>query len=214
MSQQLPDLVLDKDAAEASLLFTSEFFSNSSCAVYENCITGTGKRTLIRFSTLVVNQGQASLFPPLPKEAPNLFRWSPCHGHYHFEQFAFYWLLDKKGIIAVTGRKMGYCMEDSFPIFDGPLVPCEPQSDCNGQGLSVGWGDIYGFDLDCQWLDITGIPSGTYTLKITVNPQRFFQESTYDNNDMEFKIVIPNGNVSIFVPLLFLLLLSTIISLL
>jgi hypothetical protein len=28
--------------------------------------------------------------------------------------------------------------------------------------LHVGWEDVYPNDIDCQWVDITGVPAGNY----------------------------------------------------
>jgi hypothetical protein len=43
--------------------------------------------------------------------------------------------------------------------------------DCRFQGITAGWGDRYGADLDGQWVDVTGVAPGAYTLIITVNPE-------------------------------------------
>jgi len=61
-----------------------------------------------------------------------------------------------------------------------------PEFNCNYQGISVGWEDVYTADLDCQWVDITDIPLGSYWLYLEVNPvingTRLFAESDYANN--------------------------------
>jgi len=46
-------------------------------------------------------------------------------------------------------------------------------------------------DLDCQWLDVTDTPSDWYILRICVNFERTFQESTFDNNCMQFPVWVP-----------------------
>ena len=45
-----------------------------------------------------------------------------------------------------------------------------PQYDCVFQGLSAGWADVYSSDLDCQWLDVTGVPEGDYLLRMEEAP--------------------------------------------
>ena len=42
----------------------------------------------------------------------------------------------------------------------GPDIACSKKYDCSNQGIQKGWSDLYGNALDCQWLDITGVPSG------------------------------------------------------
>jgi hypothetical protein len=34
------------------------------------------------------------------------------------------------------------------------------------QGVSPGWADVYVASLPCQWIDITGVPNGVYTLEV------------------------------------------------
>lgn len=72
-----------------------------------------------------------------------------------------------------------------------------PKYDCNNQGISVGWQDVYVANLDCQWIDITGITLGSYWLYVEINPvvngARAFTESDYTNNVfwIPFRIVNP-----------------------
>jgi hypothetical protein len=51
--------------------------------------------------------------------------------------------------------------------------------------------DVYGSSLDCQWLDITGLPPGQYRLRVGVNPFRTFAERSYDNNVVVHTFVVP-----------------------
>ena len=43
------------------------------------------------------------------------------------------------------------------------------QYGCSNMGISQGCGDIYTAGLDCQWIDITNVPDGRYTLVVRVN---------------------------------------------
>lgn len=38
-------------------------------------------------------------------------------------------------------------------------------------GISVGCYDIYKYNIDCQWIDITEIDFGQYTFKVSINPE-------------------------------------------
>ena len=49
-------------------------------------------------------------------------------------------------------------------------------------GISVGWGDEYEWYLAWQWVDITGWPGGTYTIRSKVDPYGFFLEENEGNN--------------------------------
>ena len=58
---------------------------------------------------------------------------------------------------------------------------------CGDMGISAACADIYGAGLACQWLDITNIPAGRYTMVIRVNwdqdPDALGrQEQRFDNN--------------------------------
>ncbi len=186
-----PDLIVDKTRLQNEILIDSLDVSPTSCTVVENCVGGTGLRKLLRFSVEAVNQGQATLSVPPPNKRPDEFTFSSCHGHYHFNGFAQYRLLDALGNVVQLGKKLAYCMEDTVQVMQGPTVGCTKQFDCTNQGIQAGWSDLYGNALDCQWLDITDIPAGSYTLEVTVNPARAFEEVTFDNNVTTVPVAIP-----------------------
>ncbi len=49
-------------------------------------------------------------------------------------------------------------------------------------GISVGWGDLYPAKFAFQWIDITGLPAGTYTVRAAVDLYGKFVESNETNN--------------------------------
>lgn len=191
VTDPMPDLVLNADRLKEEILFDELMFDEKSCAVAEGCVSGTGLRKLLRFSVEAVNQGQATLTVPPPPERPDLFQFSTCHGHYHFNGFATYALLDLEGNEVVAGRKQAYCMEDTVQFLQGPKVSCSKVHDCSFQGIQAGWSDLYGNALDCQWLDITDVAPGEYQIKVSVNPNRAFEEISLDNNTATVTVTIP-----------------------
>ncbi len=55
-------------------------------------------------------------------------------------------------------------------------------------------GNTYGFDLMWQWVDITGLPAGTYKLTGHVDANHYFLQSTRANDCASAIIQIgPNG---------------------
>ena len=44
-------------------------------------------------------------------------------------------------------------------------------------GISVGWADTYRWSLPFQWIDITGLPGGTYTVRAMPDPHDWFLET-------------------------------------
>jgi len=164
------DVTVDRDAIVDSVDVVDRTFSASHCAFVEGAVGGTGVRRLLRFDTVVVNLGEEDvvLGDPAAPEPPFTtadFIFSPCHGHYHFEGWASYELRDQSGALAAVGHKQAFCLLDTIPYLAGP----SEDFDCDFQGISSGWGDIYVKDLDGQWVDITGVPEGDYDLVVTVN---------------------------------------------
>jgi hypothetical protein len=186
-----PDLVVDEARLQNEIVFDTLDVSPSSCTIFEHCVGGTGLRRLLRFTVEAVNQGGVTLSVPPPKSRPDLFNFSPCHGHYHFNGFASYALLDAAGNPVVLGQKLAYCMEDTERVLSGPGIGCGKIYDCENQGIQAGWSDIYGNSLDCQWLDITSVPAGNYQLRVTINPNRLFEEASFDNNTATVPVTIP-----------------------
>jgi hypothetical protein len=186
----LPDLtVLEADLRESILIETRDFARNH-CAVLEGCVTAPGSRRLLRFTTTTPNLGPGDLFIGDPSRSP-LMTIDTCHGHFHFEGFAEAHLLDSRGNRVVRGHKASFCLIDlwSVPGINGRRTP--QFTDCGFQGISAGWADVYHRNLDCQWIDITGVPAGRYTLELEVNPDRQILESNFSNNKARVEVVIP-----------------------
>lgn len=165
------DVTPDRQAALESLFFEEETFEADDCAFIEGSIGTVGLRRLLRFDTIIINYGELPIVlgspaDPEPPYTASQFEFSPCHGHYHFSGWADYELKDSGGTTVAFGHKQAFCLLDSLQYVAG--AP-EEGFDCDFQGISSGWADIYSSDLDGQWVDVTGIPEGDYTLEITVN---------------------------------------------
>lgn len=175
-----------------TVTITKDIFSDSSCEVVEGCVGGSGPRVLLRFDTVSANRGTADLVvgvPPPAGESNALFEWSPCHGHHHVRNYASYELLDATGTVMLTARKQSFCLEDGENIQPG--VPATGYS-CTDQGITRGWADVYSRFLPCQWIDVTNVQPGAYTLRIVVNPLRTLPESNYDNNTFTVPVMVPS----------------------
>ena len=176
-----PDLQLVSSKMDHTLVITEDTFTAADCEVAEACVGGTGLRRLLRFDAVIANLGIGDLVmgePPPPGVSNDVFQWSACHMHHHVNGFAGYALSDASGTV-VTGRKNAFCLMDSERIVPG--APTDAYT-CDFQGISVGWADLYSRYLPCQWLDITDVPSGTYTLTVTVNPNGLIEETDTTNN--------------------------------
>ncbi|HLU68971.1 MAG TPA: lysyl oxidase family protein [Kofleriaceae bacterium] len=183
----LPDLAVMTSQMAATVVISEEGFSTDDCALSE-CLTQPGLRKLLRFATGAANLGTADLL--LGDPDPDLPEWEydSCHMHYHYLNFADYALVSADDTVVALGHKQSFCLRDDQQVIAG--APSQGY-DCNYQGLSVGWADIYGASLDCQWVDITGVPPGDYLLRVELNPLRVIPESSYDNNLALIPVTIP-----------------------
>lgn len=184
----LPDLAVNYMRANATVHFRRQPISAGDCAYREGCVWTPGNRKLLLVDVGVMNVGKSDLVIGDPNQRPDLFKWSDCHGHYHLKGLATYRLLALSGRQVARTYKQGFCLRDDQPKgpYRGPA-----KYTCNFQGISAGWQDVYDASLDCQWVDISGVPPGAYNLEITVNPDRRFAESNYNNNRIMLRIHVP-----------------------
>jgi hypothetical protein len=177
----MPDLEFVSDEMVHSVLVDNGDFRDGDCEVVEGCVGAPGRRLLVRFATVSANRGTADMFVGVPPEAgldDAMFEWSPCHKHHHVKDYASYELLDDHGVV-LTARKQSFCLEDSHPVQSGIA---SSNYSCARQGITRGWADVYSPYLSCQWIDVTGLTPGSYTLRVVVNPHKKLAESNYDNN--------------------------------
>ena len=116
------------------------------------------------------------------------------HNHWHVGALETY-QLKRLGnpTVLVTGAKHGFCFFDTVQ-YDLQLPGAPPNAQygregCGNagslqvkEGLSVGWGDIYRFNLPDQYIDITGLPDGSYRLKAIADAAHWFKEIDQNNN--------------------------------
>src|SRR5688572_26963875 len=188
-----PDLIVNAERLAGSVTVESRAFAAGECPVVEACAS-TGTRKLLLFDTGFINVGDADGVVGNPATRPDLFQHSPCHGHFHMGGLAAYEVLSTSGETVLRARKQGFCLRDNVK-FD-PAAGAAKYN-CDYQGLTAGWEDVYDKTLDCQWLDITGLAGGDYVLKVSVNPESVFAEGDYSNNAATVPFTLPgdgNGN--------------------
>lgn len=197
----LPDLSVDEAQLASNVQFVRMYFPASSCELTEMCVSGTGWRTLLMFTTYTPNLGTADLelgSNTLPDGGTNpAFEYSTCHNHYHFRGYADYTLHNPDGTLAAQGHKQSFCVEDLEQVTTGPGIRNRPRyGNCGDgraeQGISRGWADDYYADLPCQWIDVTDVAPGTYTLRVDLNTERSIVELDYTNDFAETTVVIPD----------------------
>jgi hypothetical protein len=138
------------------------------------------------------------------------------HGHFHLEGYAAYKLRTNVGGLPgpvalradgteAVGDKIGFCMintDSSFTLPGGGSssgLPGfndigQPSTACGfTQGIHVGKGDTYSSIYDGQWVDVTGVPNGSYFLEVTVDALNVIEESNESNNTVAVPVTL-NAN--------------------
>ncbi len=172
-----PDLTVHQGILQGSIFIAAEdstVMNDIECLREELCISGYGTRQLLKFDTRIDNIGDVDFYigktPPKDGEIAPPWELAECHNHVHFSGFAEYLLFDSDGNpMESVGFKAGFCIEDSN---------CNPAGtakfNCGDQGISAHCWDVYpayngDSQWDCQWLDVTDVPDGIYTLVVRVN---------------------------------------------
>jgi hypothetical protein len=189
---QLADLSINSERVASSTQLLIRDFATNSCEMQEGCITADGKRTLLRFDLETPNTGAGNLHLGDPTLQSDLFTFSPCHAHFHFDTYASYRLLDSAMQVVATGHKQAFCLLDVNQWTAGSSP--EPVYDCSFQGIQAGWSDVYTRGLDCQWVDVTDVPPGDYLLEVELNYLHLLGESDYTNNLAQVPVTIPTNS--------------------
>ncbi|MBT8326983.1 MAG: T9SS type A sorting domain-containing protein [Bacteroidia bacterium] len=189
-----PDLVVDQTEMDTSFVVDSiEVLGDDLCLLEEGCVSGFGMRDVIKFGTRIYNQGATDFYLGNPRDNPDEFSNENCHGHFHYEGYSDYLLFDKYGLKIPIGFKNGFCLMDT---------ECDvslPKFNCQTQGVSASCNDLYDVNTECQWIDITDLPDGEYTLANRINPLKRPDalgrvESDFENNWAQTCIKINRTN--------------------
>jgi hypothetical protein len=122
------------------------------------------------------------------------------NGYLRFTDSADYFLRevtanDGVGGIVASTQKVAYCLVDTQKVSNPP--PNTPASAQYGgvypacgqiMGISVGWLDLYSWQLTNQSILLTGVSSGTYWLEMVADPLNRFSESYETNNSSRVKV--------------------------
>lgn len=176
-----PDLTINAPTMQSSMALSTVNITDV-CAPVEGCTGGLGQRYVIRFTTRIENNGTTDYHIGSPSAQPQMFSTNNCHGHAHYQGYADYILFDQAGNAIPVGFKNGFCVMD---------IGCYPgnttQYGCSNMGISKGCYDVYSSGTTCNWIDVTDVPAGTYTLVLRTNWQRApdalgRHERDYSNN--------------------------------
>jgi hypothetical protein len=131
------------------------------------------------------------------------------HNHFHYAEFAAYRLRRVTssggvGSVAAASDKVGFAMWDvtrydtSLPGAPARAVYEKPEGmEDLVQGISVGWADVYDWNLWDQNIDLTGVPDGDYWLENEMDPNRHLRDADLANNISRIKLRIRGDSVVI-----------------
>lgn len=131
------------------------------------------------------------------------------HNHWHILDVQWFRIQTLQGTTLLKTAKTGFCFLDSYPYGSSkPAAYHSGTSVCqtapNGKvpmGVQVRWGDIYRSTVTFQWIDITGLASGDYLIKIVADPPYGmggrFLESNESNNRSWTRIHLTNSSVTV-----------------
>ena len=177
-----PDLTINENSLVNSLSLSTYNIGSGNCYFEEGCLLGYGTRNILRFSTRIDNIGNLDYYIGDPGDNPQMFDTQNCHGHAHFAGYADYLLIrSEPGNKIPVGHKNGYCVID-VGCFGGSAT-----YGCSNMGISAQCYDVYGSGTTCNWIDITDVPAGLYTLVVRTNwgfaPDALGRHETdYSNN--------------------------------
>jgi hypothetical protein len=121
------------------------------------------------------------------------------HNHWHLQEIARYTLMTaSRSAVVAPAQKVGFCLDDSQGqhVETGIGPSTAVYSDANGrkfcdewepnatklfEGISPGWRDKYDKGLAFQWVDVSDVLPGEYSLREEVNPLGFVKEVAGEN---------------------------------
>ena len=130
------------------------------------------------------------------------------HDHWHVQNVARYELLPATGTVTARSAKVGFCFFDTSAHWTtlpgAPSAPRYRESGCGVRsslvatmGISVGWGDQYGWDFVYQWIDVTGVAAGEYWVRVQVDAGHWYREMNESNNCAWARIRIPSSGSTV-----------------
>jgi len=154
------------------------------------------------------NQPDPNFFTPTPSAtvedrssagANMIFVRLPGHNHWHINGAYTY------SLAGLPVAKVGFCLVDGYGRprwFKPKYIGVGPDTWCAHadrtatfirMGISPGKADWYPAQTTDQWIDVSGLVPGDYTLTGTVNPFGYIDESDISNNTVSQTRTIPGA---------------------
>ena len=128
------------------------------------------------------------------RHVPILFETDDDHNHFHLMEIVRYSLWDGTDAAAsevTAGSKVGFCMEDTETAPGATIIGPETYTwqvtdFCQGNepdatslimGVTQGWRDVYGWNTNFQWVNVSDTVPGEYWLGVQADPNDVVIES-------------------------------------
>jgi hypothetical protein len=114
------------------------------------------------------------------------------HNHWHVIGLQSWILTNDRNERLANGAKTGFCFWDNYRYgatgsayyLPSTTSACTQRSDGTvPMGLSVGWGDEYPSSIAFQYIDISGLPYGDYTVQVQADAGSAFVEADETTNN-------------------------------
>jgi len=127
------------------------------------------------------------------------------HNHWHVVGLQEWTLTNDNADVLRRGVKTGFCFWDNYQYstdasahyLPSTTSACMQRGDLVPMGLSAGWGDEYPSNIAFQYIDISGLPNGEYTLTLTADAGLDFVEANEGNNTSSARIRIERQRVTL-----------------
>lgn len=194
------DLSLEQAAGRAYLTFSATLWNAGPAPMVVTGLRPPGSEEMDAYQYFQDARGNRTGYA-----RTGSMEWDPRpgHEHWHFSDFAGYWLLDATRDRIVRSQKESFCLANTDAV--DTLVPhtaddpanTDLHSSCGGQtaasiteALAVGWGDTYVQSLPGQSFDVTDLPNGSYYVQIVANPDGHIVETSRADNTSLRRIVL------------------------
>lgn len=136
----------------ARIRFIYLYIQPEGCEIREQCVSGTGWRRLLLFTTTSLNYGIEALYVGqvsyFAEEAQTdyvtkyrIYEYSPCHKHFHFTHYIKFAFGTQNQI---THAKRGFCLQSVYRHANAEWsVMSHDYFTCSYQGIAPGWADGY-----------------------------------------------------------------------
>ncbi|MGH2456015.1 MAG: lysyl oxidase family protein [Candidatus Limnocylindria bacterium] len=128
------------------------------------------------------------------------------HDHFHVQNLQEWTLTNSRAEVLRRGAKAGFCFWDNYRYgatssayyHPSTTSACDQRADGTvPMGLSVGWGDEYPSSIAFQYIVISGLPNGEYTITLKADAELAFAEADEGNNSSWARIRIERRGVTV-----------------